>query len=187
MDTQVLFIQGGGPGAHDNWDNRLVDSLRRELGPGFEVRYPRMPEEENPVYEMWSEAVRREIRTLNRGAILVGHSAGGAILIQTLAEQPPERQLTAIMLVSAPYIGAGGWSPDQFELPGDIGERLPDGVHVHVFHGLDDETVPPSHAELYIRAIPQAVLHLLPARDHQLGNDLHEVAAAIRHAESGTQ
>ena len=34
---QVLFIQGGGAGVHDGWDNKLSDSLRRELGTGFEV------------------------------------------------------------------------------------------------------------------------------------------------------
>lgn len=29
---QVLFIQGGGAGTHDEWDGKLVESLRRELG-----------------------------------------------------------------------------------------------------------------------------------------------------------
>jgi pimeloyl-ACP methyl ester carboxylesterase len=49
-----------------------------------------------------------------------------------------------------------------------------------VFHGLRDETAPPSHADLYARAIPQARVHQLPGRDHQLNNDLSEVAEAIR-------
>ncbi len=43
MSLQVLFVQGGGAGVHDEWDNKLVDSLTRELGDGFEIRYPRMP------------------------------------------------------------------------------------------------------------------------------------------------
>jgi hypothetical protein len=51
---------------------------------------------------------------------------------------------------------------------------------VHVFHGLQDETAPPSHAGLYALAIPQAQVHQLPGRDHQLNNDLSEVAEAIR-------
>ena len=38
---QILFIQGGGAGAHDEWDDKLVKSLRRELGSGYEVRCPR--------------------------------------------------------------------------------------------------------------------------------------------------
>jgi hypothetical protein len=66
---QVLFIQGGGAGAHDDWDGELVQSLRWELGNGYEVRYPR-------------------------------------------------------------------WPGSEFELPGDLGARLPPGARVHVFHGL---------------------------------------------------
>jgi pimeloyl-ACP methyl ester carboxylesterase len=98
-----------------------------------------------------------------------------------LAERPPERQLGAIVLISAPFVGAGGWPGDEFELPYDLGASLPKGVPVHVFHGLRDETAPPSHADLYARAIPQAQVHRLPGRDHQLDNDLSEVANTIRH------
>jgi predicted alpha/beta hydrolase family esterase len=176
---QVLFIQGGGAGVHDEWDDKLFDSLRRELGDGHEVRYPWMPDEEDPSYAGWSAAVRREMAGLEDGAVVVGHSVGGTILINALAEQPPERELAAIVLIAAPFVGAGGWPSDEFELPSDLGARLPQGARVHVFHGLQDEIALPSHAELYARAIPQAQLHLLPGRDHQLNNDLSEVAKAI--------
>src|SRR5712691_11252540 len=58
---QILFIQGGGAGAYDVWDDKLVESLRRELGGGHEVRYPRMPDEGDPSYARWSAAIRREM------------------------------------------------------------------------------------------------------------------------------
>ncbi|GAB3809433.1 alpha/beta fold hydrolase [Micromonospora zhanjiangensis] len=80
---------------------------------------------------------------------------GGPILINALAERPPGPELRAIVLVAAPFVGAGGWPGDEFELPHDLGARLPQGVPVHVFHGLQDETAPPSHADLYARAIPR--------------------------------
>jgi hypothetical protein len=176
---QVLLIQGGGAGAHDGWDSKLFDSLRHELGDGYEVRYPRMPDEEDPSYARWSAAIRREMTALDNGVVLVGHSVGGTILINALAERPTERGFSAIVLIAAPFVGAGGWHSDEFELPQDLGARLPQGVPVHVFHGLQDEIAPPSHAELYARAIPQAQLHQLPGRDHQLGNDLADVAKAI--------
>ena len=32
MKRQILFVQGGGEGTHDEWDNKLVDSLERNLG-----------------------------------------------------------------------------------------------------------------------------------------------------------
>jgi pimeloyl-ACP methyl ester carboxylesterase len=176
---QVLFIQGGGAGAYDEWDDKLFDSLRRELRDGYEVRYPRMPDEDDPSYARWSAAIRREMRALDDGAVVVGHSVGGTILINALAERPPERELGAIVLIAAPFVGADGWPGDEFELPHDLGARLPHGVPVHVFHGLEDETAPSSHADLYVRVIPQAQLHRLPGRDHQLDNDLSEVAKAI--------
>lgn len=177
---QVLFIQGGGAGTHDEWDDKLCASLRRELGAGYEVRYPRMPDEDDPNYARWSAAIRHELASLTDGAVLAGHSVGGTVLVQALAEQPPGQRLDAIVLLAAPFVGAGGWPGTEFELPPDLGARLPQGVPVHVFHGLDDETAPPSHADLYARAIPQARVHRLPGRDHQLGNDLTEVARTLR-------
>lgn len=52
---RILFIQGGGEGTHDEWDDKLVDSLRRELGDGWDILYPRMPGEDDP-------AARRGVR-----------------------------------------------------------------------------------------------------------------------------
>jgi pimeloyl-ACP methyl ester carboxylesterase len=177
---QILFIQGGGAGAHDEWDDKLVESLRRELGDGYEVHYPRMPEEDDPSYARWSTAIRREIAALDDDAVVAGHSVGATILVNALAEQPPEKGLAAIVLIAAPFVGEGGWPSEEFELPSDLGARLPAGVRVHVFHGLRDETAPPSHTRAYALAIPQAQVHQLPGRDHQLNNDLSEVAEAIR-------
>lgn len=176
---QILFIQGGGAGAHDEWDDKLVKSLGRELGNGYEVRYPRMPDESNPSYARWSAAIRREVADLDEGAVVAGHSVGATILVNALAEQPPGG-LGAIVLIAAPFVGEGGWPSDEFEPASDLGARLPPGVRVHVFHGLQDDTAPPSHADLYAMAIPQAQVRRLPGRDHQLNNNLSEVAEAVR-------
>jgi predicted alpha/beta hydrolase family esterase len=176
---QVLFIQGGGEGAHDDWDGKLVDSLRGALGDGYEVRYPRMPQEDNPSYARWSAAIRHDLAAVDDGAVVAGHSVGGTILVNYLAEASPERRLGAIVLIAAPFVGAGGWPGDEFELPKDLGARLPHGVPVHLFHGLDDQTVSPDHIDLYSRAIPHAHLHRLPHRDHQLNDDLSDIAQVI--------
>lgn len=176
----VLFIQGGGDGVHDHWDDRLVASLRAQLGGEFEVRYPRMPDEDDPSAATWGPAIRDELARLDAGAIVVGHSVGATLLVYALLEQPSPVDLGAIVLVAAPFVGKGGWPADEFAFPSDLGARLPPGVPVHVFHGLADETAPPAHADLYARAIPRAQVHRLPGRDHQLGNDLSEVADVIR-------
>ena len=179
MQRQLLFIQGGGADAYA-WDRKLVDSLTHSLGPDYESRYPRMPNEDDPDEARWKAVIMQEFAALDDGAILVGHSIGGTILVDLLAEQPPARPPGALVLLAAPFVGEGGWPADGFETRRDLGEKLPPGMPVHLFHGEEDETAPPGHASLYARVVPQARLHLLPGRDHQLGNDLGEVAAAIR-------
>lgn len=177
---QILFVQGGGAGVHHEWDDKLVGSLSRHLGDGYELRYPHLPDEADPSYAKWSATIRRELDALDEGAVVVGHSVGGTILIDVLAEEPPPRELGAIVLIGAPFVGAGGWPGTEFELSKALGRRLPEGVPVHVLHGSLDQTAPIAHAELYADAIPQAHLHLLPGRDHQLDNDLGEVASLLR-------
>jgi predicted alpha/beta hydrolase family esterase len=177
---QILFIQGGGDGTHDEWDDSLVASLGTELGGGYDIRYPRMPDEGDPTEVTWAPAIRREIATLDAGAVVIGHSVGALLLLRVLAEWRPGVDLGGIVLIAAPFVGTGGWRGDGFEFSADLGGRLPPGVPVHLFHGLDDDEVPPAHVDLYARAIPQAQVHPLPRRDHQLGNDLREVADVIR-------
>jgi predicted alpha/beta hydrolase family esterase len=182
MPRQVLFIQGGGPGTHDDWDARLVESLGRLLGDGFEVRYPRMPAEDDPNPERWGPAIADALAALEPGAIVVGHSVGGTLLVHVLAAAgaPACAALAGIVLISVPFVGDGGWSDDGFSLPAGLGDRLPRGASVELFHGLSDDEVPPAHVDLFAAAIPSARVHRLPGRDHQLGNNLSEVAAVIR-------
>jgi predicted alpha/beta hydrolase family esterase len=177
---QVLFVQGGGEGAHDEWDNTLVDNLQRALGAEWEVRYPRMPNEGDPKYSAWKAALGRELDALDDGAIVVGHSIGGTVLINALATKKPRQKLGGIFLLASPFVGEGGWPSDEIKPPNSLGVALPDGVPVFLYHGGKDETAPIAHADLYAEAIPQAVIHRLPGRDHQLNNDLSEVARDIR-------
>jgi pimeloyl-ACP methyl ester carboxylesterase len=178
VTRQLLFIQGGGAGVHDEWDDKLVASLKHALGAGWDVRYPRMPDEDDPKYAAWKPAIEREIAQLDDGAVVVGHSIGATILVNVLAGA--DCRIGALILVSAPFVGEGGWPGEEFSTPADLGARLSEGVPVHLFQGDADETAPPAHADLYARAMPQAQVHRLPGRDHQLGNDLSEVAAVIK-------
>ncbi|HET8784160.1 MAG TPA: alpha/beta fold hydrolase [Candidatus Limnocylindrales bacterium] len=176
----VLFVQGGGEGSHDAWDDKLVASLRAALGDGFDVRYPRLPHEDDPSEATWGPVIRREVAALDADAVVIGHSVGGTILVRMLAEWAAGLRLGAIVLLASPFVGSGGWPGDEFELPDDLGARLPPSVPVHYFYGLDDDTVPAAHVDLYARAVPRMQVHRLPGRDHQLGNDLGEVASVIR-------
>lgn len=184
LKRELVFVQGGGQGVHDQWDDKLVDSLRRELGQDYEIHYPRMPSEEDPGYPSWKTALESVLATLHDGAVLVAHSVGAAILLKLLAERSTAQEYGGIFLIAAPFVGEGGWSADDLQFPSDIGARLPADVPIHFYQGLNDEVGPSAHVDLYARAVPQARVHRLPRRDHQLNNDLREVAGAISSLET---
>ena len=179
MIKQVLFVQGAGEGVHDRWDNKLVDSLQRELGDGYAVRYPRMPGEHDPGYAAWKAALIDQFAALEDGAILVGHSVGGTILLRVLAEHPPKATIDGLFIIAAPFIGEGGWPSDDIDPRQDLAKELPPRVSIHLYHGTDDSDVPTAHVRLYAKAIPQAVVRALDGKDHQLNNDMSEVARDI--------
>jgi predicted alpha/beta hydrolase family esterase len=180
MTKRVLFVQGGGEGVHDRWDNKLVESLERELGKEYAVRYPRLPDEDDPHYDTWKAALFGEFDSLEDGAILVGHSVGGAILIHALAEQPRRLRLGGIFLIATPFIGGDGWPSDDIRPCTELSERLPVGVPIFLYHGAEDETVPIAHVHLYAKAIPHALVRTSERNNHQLNNDMSQVARDIR-------
>ena len=108
MTKQVLFIQGGGGNPR-----RMGQQARRQLEArtwaGYDVRYPRMPNEADPSYAAWKAALAERSPASHDGAIVVGHSIGGTILVNALAEAPPKRKLGGIFLsqrpLSAPAAG----------------------------------------------------------------------------------
>lgn len=179
MKRQVLFIQGGGEDVHDSWDNHLVDSLASELGDSYQIVYPRMPDEADPHYRPWAEAIGREVGKLDDGAIVVGHSLGAMMLIHAIAESSPNTKLGGLFLIATPYVGKGGWPSDEIEERPALGKDLPEDLIVRFYHGDADDEVPIEHDDLYRKAVPQAVVTTLKGRDHQLGNDLSDVAADI--------
>lgn len=178
MSKQVLFIQGAGEGAHQE-DAKLAASLRKELGPDYDVRYPLMPNEDSPD-AAWKQCLAHEIVAMGDGAILVGHSAGATTLVMFLAESEFNQRFGGVFLIAAPFCGDGGWQIEGFALPTELSRRLPSGAPIFFYHGRDDETVPFAHVGLYAKALPQAVIRRLDGRNHQLNDDLSEVAADIR-------
>jgi uncharacterized protein len=178
MRRRVLFVQGGGEGAHQV-DARLVANLAKELGPDYELHYPLMPHEDTPDYSAWNRVLIESITLLGDGVIVVGHSVGATIVLRSLAEKGPKQPLAGVFLIAAPFIGEGGWQIEDSAAPKNIGAKVPDDVPIYLYHGRDDETVPFAHVDLYAAVIPQAVIRRLAGRDHQLNDNLSEVARDI--------
>jgi len=184
---KVLFVQGGGQGTHDSWDDKLVASLETALGAGYTVSYPRMPKEEEPDPATWKKTIDRELRRLGDGAIVVGHSIGAAILVDHLADETWPVRPAGLFLVATPFMGRDGggegWPSGELRPTREVGASLSDGAPIYFYQGLDDDTVPPSHADLLAHAFPRATIHRLKGRNHQLSDDLTEIARDIQRLE----
>lgn len=179
MANQVLFVHGGGDGAYDD-DAKLVTSLRGTLGADYVVRYPRMPNEADPDYASWKNVIAGELAAMGSGAILVGHSIGASVVIRAVVDGSIGQSLAGVFLVAAPFwYDHDFWRWDEVKLPANAAERIPSGVPVFLYHGRQDEVVPFSHVEMYAQALPQATLRSLDGRNHQLNDDLAEVARDI--------
>lgn len=179
MTTPVLFIQGGSEGAYDA-DAVLVASLREKLGPGYEVRYPRMPNEDEPEYEVWKQKISDELDAMGAGVVLAGHSIGASVIARMLTEKTFDRTVRAVFLMSAPFwYDHDFWHWDEVKLPADASVSFPK-VPLFLYHGRADQSVPFEHMTMYAKALPQAILRPLENRDHQLNGDLSEVAQDIR-------
>lgn len=179
----ILFIQGAGVGAYVE-DRLLVSSLQEELRGAYNVRYPRMPQEDDPAYLAWKAQIDAELAALGAGAVLVAHSAGGPTLLRYLSEATLPGPIAGLFLIAPPYVGAGGWEVDGWDV-GEIVRRerfasqVTEAAPVFFYHSRDDEVVPFDHLALFRARLPQATFRILEDRGHQLGNDLTEVAQDI--------
>lgn len=177
MKQQLLFIQGAGEGAYEE-DENLAVSLQAALGAEYRVVYPKMPNEESPKDQAWIAQISKGLASLEGNVILVGHSAGGAVLLKYLLKEKVAKPIAGIFLISIPYWGPEDEEDTEYTLHEGFASQLPP-VPIFLYHSRDDEWVPFAHLAMYAGKIPQATIREFDGRGHQFNNDLSEVAADI--------
>jgi len=177
--TPVVFIQGGGDGAHVA-DRALASSLQAQLDTGCSVRYPKMPNEADPSYDAWRDRIAAELDAQPAGAVLVAHSVGGTILLRYLAENGTAKPIRGTFLVAIPFCGTGGWHIPGMELPKDSATRIAAAAPIFFYHNRDDDVVPFDHLGFYRELFPQSTIRASDTGGHQFNNDLSEVARDIK-------
>lgn len=179
MKKHVLFIHGAGKGAFEE-DALLAESLQRELGTDYLVRYPQMINEDSPEYADWEPQITSEIAALSGKVILVGHSVGGSVLLKYVMENQDRLSVAALFMVATPFWGADEfWKWDEVQLPDDVEVNLK-GLPVFIYHNRYDEVVPFNHLQLYAAKLPKAVIREVRQRGHQLDNNLSAIATDIK-------
>jgi predicted alpha/beta hydrolase family esterase len=166
LSTQpVLFIQGAGGMHQPEGSGRLAAYLARELGSGYRVIAPEMPDADNPHYEPWRDQIEQELKAVDEAVILVGHSFGGSVLLKYLTEGSYRQPVRGLFLVSVPNWGPDGWAYEDFAVPHDVGSRLP-ASKIFLYHSRDDPEVPFAHLGYYQERLPTARARPIDGSEH---------------------
>jgi predicted alpha/beta hydrolase family esterase len=179
MTTRVIFIQGGGEGAHAE-DASLVESLRQLLGSGYDVRFPRMPQESDPDVDSWKKTIASELSQVPGKGILVAHSVGGSILLRYLSEETVETSIAGLFVLAAPAFDGDRWNFDDLKLRPDVAEKLAAIPRIVFYHCRDDDVVPFAHLALHGARIPRAAMRAFDCGGHSFDSVLGAVASDIR-------
>src|SRR5437763_795534 len=105
MAKTVLFIHSAGPQGRHQGSNDFVTILKKSLGAGYDIKYPKMPNPEEPDYNPWRDQIEKELVKMKEDSILVGHSLGGSVLLKYLSEEKCDRNFLGLFIVASPYWG----------------------------------------------------------------------------------
>ncbi len=173
MKKQVVVIHGG-----DNFDtykeyikflkgfkldsNRFKrigwkENLRKDLGRGFEVILPKMPNPTNARYLEWRIWFGKMVPFLKKDVVLVGHSLGGIFLAKYLAENKLPKRVRATFLIAAPFDDKGcDYSLADFIIPKSLAKLAKQGGEIFIYQSKDDPLVPFADFGKYKKALPGA-------------------------------
>lgn len=176
--NEVLFVHGSGEDGYKA-DQPLAASLQQHLGTDYNVRYPKMPQDEASPDFGWLRKIGEEIAAAPGKIILVGHSLGASMLLKYLSENK-ESRIRGMFLLATPF-----WSGNEdwvqgLKLRDDFASALSRDVPIFLYHCEDDEEVDIAQLAMYEAEIPWASVRRLPKGGHQFNNDLAFVARDLR-------
>ncbi|MEC5425097.1 alpha/beta hydrolase [Virgibacillus sp. C22-A2] len=181
MKKQILFIHSAGPQGNDQGSNDLVAFLQEACGADYNIIHPKMPDSENPIYELWREQLKNEIELLDGHVILIGHSLGGSVLLKYLSEEGCRLHISGLITIAAPYWGKDdNWQREDFTLSEDFASNLARIAQLVMYHSRNDEIVPFAHVEHYAKNLPQAIIRALEGGAHLFHEGIHELIKDIR-------
>jgi predicted alpha/beta hydrolase family esterase len=180
MKKEIIFIHSAGPqGTHEGSDD-LIHYLRESLGSGYKLYHPAMPDPENPRYQQWKMTLQSALPVGGNKIAIVGHSLGGSVIVKYLSEGLLQVPVAGLFLVSTPWWGVRGWTVDEFQFERNFEAKLPPVDHTYIYHSRNDNWVPYSHAGIYHKKLPAAVLRSIDGDQHEFNLGLPELVNDIK-------
>ena len=159
-------------------------NLPRDLGEGYTVLNPNMPNKDNAHYTEWKIWFERSFSFLEEDVVLVGHSLGGLFLAKYLSEEKFPKKIKATFLVAAPFESGSlsRWEKkaNEFALPNSLGLFESQGGSIFLYHSEDDAQVPFADLAKYTEALPRAHSTVFKNRNHQNQEEFPEIIRDIQ-------
>lgn len=180
--TQIFVIHGGD--AFNSHEEYLADlrssvahlermkpggwkmDLQKNVGEGFDVYHPSMPNAKNAKYAEWKIWFEKIVPLMANEVVLVGHSLGGIFLAKYLSEETFPKPIRATFLVAAPFNAPSEHPLADFVLPNNLEGLRKRGGKIYLYHSVDDIVVLYSNVESYQLALPEAVFRSFSDRGH---------------------
>jgi len=160
---------------------RWKSTLQDELGEGYEVLMPSMPNAMNAKYLEWRIWFEKFIPYMEDEVILLGHSLGGIFLTKYLSENVLPRKIRGIFLVAPPFdTRDSDFSLADFIQPGSADRLWSQCGNVAFYFSSDDEVVPISNMEAYKAMLPFARYSIYGDRGHFNQEKFPELVEDIR-------
>lgn len=163
----VLFVHSAGPQGLGEGSSALLAGLKASLPPQTELVAPQMPDPDSPEAEPWIAACRSAISGVKGDLILVGHSLGGSIILQTLAQSGLPKTLLGVVTLASPFWNAPDWQVESFALSAQEAGKLNSLPRLVLVQGDADEMVAADHPERYKALLPIAEIRRLAGVDHE--------------------
>ena len=157
------------------------DNLEKELGKGFEVILPKMPNAFNVKYLEWKIWFEKMIPFFENKVVLVGHSLGGIFLTKYLSENKFPKKVLATFLVAAPYDDKDSdYSLAGFALKKNLSLLQNQSEKLFIYQSQDDDVVPFVDFEKYKKALPNASFREFSNKGHFRQENFPEIIQEIR-------
>jgi len=200
MKKQILAIHGGEVfNSYEEYLNFLKEypvdldrlltkkkwknNLQADLGEGWEVLNPQMPNHRNAKYAEWKIWFEKFLPFLRDEVILIGSSLGGIFLAKYLSENDFSVKISAAYLIAAPFDENDrdvNYTLGDFALPESL-EKFQEQVEkIFLYHSEDDPVVPISDLEKYAQALPKAEKIVFQDRGHFSQDHFPEIVEMIR-------
>lgn len=141
-----------------------------------------MPNKTNAQYLEWKIMFEKILKIINMEIVLIGHSLGALFLAKYLSENPIDKDVTNLHLVSGPFDNSGLCDEDlgTFSLSNDLSKVNDVTRNIYIYHSNDDIVVPVAHAHKYKNALSKAKLEIFDGRGHMKMEHFEELVNKLR-------